>query len=113
MKLTQMLLLLELLLALYAFQRIFFHFSSKLHVFLVSVPCHFDHMLKKLEQFGLLGLSPGLKITPAQISVVVFVKLTVLAVVTAPSVFINSTLGMPEKFVPVIFIVVAVAGAIV
>ena len=46
-------------------------------------------------------------------SVVAFVKLTVLAVVTAPVVLINSTCGIDTKFVPVILIVVAVAGAIV
>ena len=36
-----------------------------------------------------------------------------LAKVTEPSVLINSTIGIDTKFVPVILIVVAVAGAIV
>ena len=47
-------------------------------------------------------------------SVVEFVKLIVFAWVIAPvEEFINSTCGIFEKFVPVILIVVAVAGAIV
>ena len=42
------------------------------------------------------------------------VKLTVLALVTAPvDAFIKSTIGIATKLVPVILIVVAVAGAIV
>ena len=47
-------------------------------------------------------------------SVVALVKLTVLALVIAPvSDLINSTVGIPLKLVPVIFIVVAELGAIV
>ena len=44
---------------------------------------------------------------------VVLVNETVLATVTEPSVLINSTIGIDTKFVPVIVISVAVAGAIV
>ena len=45
--------------------------------------------------------------------VVALVNETVFALVTEPSVFIKSTCGIETKFVPVIFIEVAVAGAIV
>ena len=45
---------------------------------------------------------------------VALVKLTVLEAVIAPvDAFINCTIGIETKLVPVIFIVVAVAGAIV
>ena len=44
---------------------------------------------------------------------VALVKDTEFGLVIEPSVFINSTIGTVTKFVPVMLIVVAVAGAIV
>ena len=56
---------------------------------------------------------PLAKVTLTE-SVVAFVNETVLAFVIAPvEPLINCTWGIETKFVPVIFIVVAVAGAIV